>query len=461
MKKYLLMLVSAAMAAALLFACQKPAGDKEDEDEDEVELAALECEVSATENWIFDSKPEFTLTMTNPNNKEITANIGIWVVTDKIKSKYTTQESITVPANATKNYTISPTGDYEPGFYKLTVKVDKEYVAKSSGFGVAPKNLVSAADMQQNFDSYWAGVKAQLPDITDPANVALTKISSKSTSTHTAYFVEMKSVPDGPTGDPVTVRGYYYEPTGSGKYPVLMHFYGYDSKTPGKMYFPYAEGSRVYAEFYLSNRGQMINARTAAQRDDGIEKDFKNDYDDWFAFQFGQKEDGWFYRGAFMDCVQAVNFMATRSTSDMNNLFAEGSSQGGAYSYAAAALSDYPFTAIAPCVAFLGDFPDYFQIVDWPGNTAKENQGDMTDEEMYSFLSYFDTKNLATRIGAAVIACSGLDDGTCPPHTNTAPFNNLPTQDKVMYYYPHMGHTIPSDWPGKYLDFFAKRIKTQ
>ena len=74
-----------------------------------------------------------------------------------------------------------------------------------------------------------------------------------------------------------------------------------------------------------------------------------------------------------MDCVQAVHFMATRSTSDMDNLFAEGSSQGGALSYAAAALSDIPFTAIAPNVAFLGDFPDYFRIVGWPGDVARKN----------------------------------------------------------------------------------------
>ena len=167
-----------------------------------------------------------------------------------------------------------------------------------------------------------------------------------------------------------------------------------------------------------------------------------------------------------MDCVQAVRFMATRPTSDMNNLFGEGSSQGGALSYAAAALSDYPFTAIAPCVAFLGDYPDYFKIVSWPGNTAKtawkkytETHPGLTESDMYAFLSYFDTKNLATRIQCAVIACSGLQDTTCPPHTNTAPFNNLTVTDKVMYYYPLLGHQIPSNWPNLYMAFFKERIK--
>jgi len=271
--------------------------------------------------------------------------------------------------------------------------------------------------------------------------------------------VQIKSLPDGSGGEPVTVRGYYLEPQDGQKHPVLMHYYGYDDLHPsGKLDCPYGSSNPQYSEFYLSTRGQIINNRTSAQRKDGIKEDYANIYGDWFAYNFGNR-DGYYYRGAFMDCVQAVRFMATRPTSDMDNLFAEGSSQGGAFSYAAAALSPYPFTAIAPCVAFLGDFPDYFQIVSWPASVAKSSRGTMTDSEMYAFLSYFDTKNLATRIHASVIACSGLMDGTCPPHTNIAPFNNLPTSDKEYYFYPTMQHSIPSDWPAKYTKFFKDRMK--
>ena len=270
----------------------------------------------------------------------------------------------------------------------------------------------------------------------------------------------MNSVPDGPEGDPVVVRGYYCEPQDGQKHPVIMHFYGYaDQKPTSSAPCPSGDGSS-YAEFYLSTRGQMVNNRTASKRVSDGKGDFVNTYGDWFAFNFGNL-DGYYYRGAFMDCVQAVRFMAEQPTSDMTNLFAEGSSQGGALSYAAAALSDYPFTAIAPCVAFLGDFPDYFKIVSWPANTAKSSKGSMTDEQMYAFLSYFDTKNLATRISSAVIACSGLKDETCPPHTNIAPFNNLktPESDKEYYFYPTMTHEIPSDWPSKYMAFFKARMQ--
>lgn len=449
------MLASAAMVAALAFSC-----DKADQDEEEGDLEPLKCELTATtDNWIFESKPEFTLMIENPNKKAVEANVHIWVATDKKEAVKDKENTIKISGNSIKKVNIKTNEDLEPGFYTITLKVDKQVVKKNAGFGISPFDIPSPPDMQPDFDSYWASVKAQLPDITDPANVEMTEIPSKSTAAQKVYLVEMKSVPDGLTGDPVVVRGYYLEPQDGGKYPILMHFFGYDSTPPGKITCPSGSSSPKYAEFYLSNRGQMINARSADKRSDGIQKDFTNTYGDWFAFQFDQKEDGWYYRGAFMDCVQAVNFMTSRSCWDGKNLFGEGSSQGGAFSYAAAALSDHPFTAIAPCVAFLGDFPDYFKIVSWPGDTAKKNQGSMSDEEMYRFLSYFDTKNLATRIHAAVIACSGLKDGTCPPHTNTAPFNNLPTKDKEMYYYPQMGHEVPSDWTVKYTNFFKERMK--
>jgi cephalosporin-C deacetylase len=330
-------------------------------------------------------------------------------------------------------------------------------IVRSFVFGVSPSKIVSAPDKQPDFDEFWQTAKDELASI--DMNATLTEITAKSTSARKVYLVEMQSVPDGPDGEPVIIRGYYLEPQDGQKHPVLIHFFGYDDQKPtSKLSCPSGGSSADYAEFYLSTRGQILNNRPASLREPDGKGDFVNIYGDWFAYNFGIR-DAYYYRGAFMDCVQAVRFMATRPTSDMSNLFAEGSSQGGAFSYAAAALSDYPFIAIAPCVAFLGDFPDYFDIVSWPGSTARENQGSMTDEEMYAFLSYFDTKNLATRINAAVMACSGLQDGTCPPHTNLAPFNNLPTQDKVMYYYPEMKHEIPSDWSGKYYKFFKERIK--
>ena len=463
MRRLSFFLMAVFFSTAIMVGCEKPAVEPAGEqDPPTVELEDLKLSVPVPENeWIYStSKPTFTIHAENPNPVAVSAEAKVRIATDTGTDVTVFTRQVEVPARGALDIDMTADKDLDPGFYKASCYV-KGRSARIFGFGVKPAELVSAPDNQPDFDQFWEDAKKQLESIELKAN--LIEITAKSSAKCKVYLVEIPSVPDGLEGDPVTVRGYYLEPQDGKPHPVLMHFYGYD--TIGNFVSCPGANNGDYAEFYLSHRGQYINRAPAKLRGDGLAMDFSSSYGDWFAFQFGDK-DGYYYRGAFMDCVQAVRFMATRPTSDMDNLFGEGSSQGGALSYAAAALSDYPFTAIAPCVAFLGDYPDYFQIVSWPGNTAAAAwktytaaHPGLTEADMYTFLSYFDTKNLATRIQCAVIACSGLQDGTCPPHTNTAPFNNLTVSDKVMYYYPELAHQIPRNWPNLYMDFFKKRIK--
>lgn len=455
MKKMQFFLLATLSCLGLLLGCN-PADKNEGEDQNQQDLKAISASVPVTENWIFDKRPSITIHMENPNSVAMDAEVRVNFSTEFKEDVTLVEKTVKVPANGTEDVTVSTKMDLKPGFYKANCFVNKKS-ARRFCFGISPFEIVSAPDKQPDYDQFWETALSQLP-VLDNSNVVLTEIPTKSTSSCKMYMVEFPSVPDGLDGEPVIVRGYYLEPADGQPHPVIMHFQGYDTQPNyPKIFCPAANGGD-YAEFYLSHRGQYINARPASKRDDGIERDFENIYGDWFAFNFGNR-DGYYYRGAFMDTVQAVRFMATRTTSDMKNLFAEGSSQGGALCYAAAALSDIPFVAIAPNVAFLGDFPDYFRIVGWPGDTAKNNQGSMTDKEMYAFLSYFDTKNLATRISCAVYATIGLQDGTCPPHTNIAPFNNLNSTDKEMHFYPEMTHSYPPSWTSTIMKYFKARTK--
>ena len=459
MKKYLIVPVALICMLAVVTSCHdsEPEDNQPDEQTqvDESSLDPIKASVPVTDNWIYDERPSITIHMENPNAVAMTANVKIQFSTDLKQYLEKVEESYEIPAKGSKDVVLTTSATLEPGFYKAFCYVNSKSV-RFFVFGISPTKMVSIPDMQDDFNQFWEDARNQLPEL-DGNSVTITAIPSKSNSSCKVYLVEMQSVPDGLDGEPVIVRGYYLEPQDEKKHPVLMHFYGYDTlNNPSKLSCPSGNGN--YAEFYLSHRGQYINHRTADKRDDGIDRDFVNIYGDWFAYNFGKK-DCYYYRGAFMDCVQAVRFMATRPSSDMNNLFAEGSSQGGALTYAAAALSDYPFTAIAPNVAFLGDFPNYFNIVSWPGDVAKSHQGSMTEAEMYAFLSYFDTKNLATRISCAVYATSGLQDGTCPPRTNTAPYINLKSTDKEMHYYPEMQHSYPPNWTNDIMSYFKARTK--
>jgi len=449
-----LSLLLASFIGLLFLGCSNSKPDIIDEPED---LQRSKGTVPVTHNWVYDKRPDFTIRVENPNSVSATAKVKARITSDMKEAVTTVEKEVKVPANKTIDVSLTTDSDLKPGFYNAFCLVDGK-AARTFNFGISPFEIVSAPDMQADFDEFWKAAQDQLASIA--INEDLFEITK--TSKYTLYMVEMQSVPDGLTGEPVIVRGYYLEPLDGKKHPVLMHFQGYDTlgERPG---ISLPSGSGEYAEFFLSHRGQYLNRSTEAERakvfgkNDG-KGDFENKYNDWFAYNFGNK-DAYYYRGAFMDCVRAVQFMATRSTSDMSNLFAEGSSQGGALSYAAAALSDIPFVAIAPNVAFLGDFPDYFKIVSWPANVAKENQGSMTDDQMYAFLSYFDTKNLATKISCAVWATSGLQDGTCPSHTNVAPFNNLKSTDKTMTFYPEMQHSYPSSWNSDIAKFFKDRTK--
>ena len=454
MKKQFLLL--AAIACALLFgAC----GCEHPRPQDEPQPTIKDTIVEEPANLIWSGKPILNYHVENAEAEEIRVPVRLFIRTDKNKAVVDIRDTITMPKYSKRDFVMMPSENLAPGFYKAQCFINGK-TTRNVNFGVDPFDLVSAPDMQPDFDQFWAAGKAQLAEVN--MNAKLTEITSRSSETRKVYLVEMNSVPDGLSGDPVKIRGYYLEPQDGQKHPVIMHFYGYDTQnTKAKVDCPYG-GTSATAEFYLSHRGQYLNNRPAGTNP-GVAEATENIYGDWFAYNFGDK-DSYYYRGAFLDCVQAVRFMATRETSDMTKIFAEGSSQGGALSYACASLcsDEYPFTAIAPNVAFLGDFPDYFEIVSWPAETAKSQakKKGMTDEQMYAFLSYFDTKNLATKISAAVLASSGLKDGTCPPHTNIAPFNNLltPAENKEYIFEPNMGHDYPAGWTTKWNKFFKDRM---
>ena len=418
-------------------------------------------------NWVYTTaSPTIKIGVQNDNGEAVTANAVVRLYTDAYAPYKTANASQSVAAGTTETLDVS-FSDVAPGFYRVYATVNDEMAHDAFIIGVKPTSIVSAPDKQNDFDAFWQTAKSQLATVEASDTPTLIELNgengtaSKSTAARKVYLVEFKSVPDGLTGEPVTIRGYYCEPTDNTKtYPVIMHYLGYDSAyAPGgtdhKPYCPSGDANPGYAEFYLSTRGQSLNNRAANEREaDGRSEAYTNTYDDWFAFNFGNK-DAYYYRGAYMDCVRAIDFMASRATSDMDNLFAEGQSQGGAFTYAAAALSGRTFKAIAPAIPFMGDFPDYFQVGSWPASVATANQGTMTDSEMYAFLSYFDTKNLATMVNCPVITSIGLQDNVCPPHTNIAPYNNV-TADvkKQIVYNPELKHQVNGQWATTYNSFF-------
>ena len=93
----------------------------------------------------------------------------------------------------------------------------------------------------------------------------------------------------------------------------------------------------------------------------------------------------------------------------------------------------------APTIPFLSDYRDYFRIVDWPRSDIDAYMREHPQaqwEDIYRVLSYFDIKNLAPRIKTPTIMGVGLQDETCPPHTNFAGYNLIGAKDYGIYQLP-------------------------
>lgn len=412
----------------------------------EEDLSQLQADVPVVNDWIWfaPDEPNFRVNVTNPTTRTIDFDIVLRIADDKMTFYHDYPFPETLAAGESKDFEYSPAEAWKPGFYHATVMVDGEAI-RSFIFGYDVTNMVSAPDMQNDFLDYWNTAKAELSQI--EGQYTLTEVEDKSTSKRKVYLLEMKSVPDG-TGEGI-VRAYYAEPTAAGTYPAVLHFCAYDGG--GGLWIPRGDDNPSQIDVVVSTRGQSINNRPP----------YTNNYGDWFSYGLGDK-DTWYYRGAYMDCVRALDFLTTREKVQSQNIFAEGASQGGAFAIACAAFGDGRINAIAPALPFLGDLPYYLQLVVWADNVVKgrQRQLGMSDAEMCTMLSYFDTKNLATLVTCPVIMDFSLQDSSCPPHTTWAAFNNMGSSEKQYLINPTLGHEIGGSWVTELYNFFASHLKS-
>lgn len=402
--------------------------------------------------WAKGSEASVTLEIQNLGAEKLIVPVKAILSRDNGEAYAEIDQTAIAEPGATSEATLE-LGKLEAGMYKLAIIAGGGLV-ESFNIACNPEGIAAAKDAQPDFDSFWNDALQQLAGI-DPS-FKITELPEKSGSKRRLYLVEMQSIPDGLTGEPVTIRAYYAEPVGDGKYPVVITYQGYDSAAygpDGKPVDPYCPSGDQgeWAELILSTRGQSINNR----------EPYTNTYGDWFAFNFGDKE-SYYYRGAYMDCIRAIDFVSSRDKVDSSAIFAQGQSQGGAFTIAAAALDPQKrLKAIAPAVPFMGDFPTYFTVAAWPRSVAvaQAAQKGMSEADMYRFLSYFDTKNLAGAIECPVIQAIGLQDPICPVPTNMAPFNNLKVPNRKLIVNENEAHSVPSGWYGQYMDWFKQAIE--
>ena len=318
-------------------------------------------------------------------------------------------------------------GLIEPGFYQIHIGKDHFNV------GIRPEEIESPQDKQPDFDEFWKSTLDELARV--PINARYEPLPEHSDSVRQCFKIEMNSFGDKTMGGILTI------PVKPGKYPVSVEYMGYGawpyyrdpSENPGRI------------DFLVSVRGQGI---------------FRTPDYDWWCYEGMDSPQDYYYRGAFCDVVRAIDFVCSLEKADTSKIFAWGDSQGGAFTWVSAAL-DHRVRAIAPSVPFLGDYPDYAKIVNWPVGVIYrlgEKQG-LSKEHLLRMLSYFDIKNLTDKVECPVYMAFGMQDPVCPPHTNFAGYNQC-NAPKKYFCVPLCEHSMWREpiWQKERREFFEQFI---
>ncbi len=151
------------------------------------------------------------------------------------------------------------------------------------------------------------------------------------------------------------------------------------------------------------------------------------------------------FRQVFLDTAQLARVVMSLPEVDPDRVGVTGGSQGGGLTVACAALEPRIKRA-APVFPFLCDYRRVWEM-DLATGAYEELRTFFRsfdplherEEEIFTRLGYIDNQYLAPRIRAEVLWPIGLMDTICPPSTQFAAYNRIPSKKRLLIY-PDFGH---------------------
>jgi cephalosporin-C deacetylase len=391
---------------------------------------------------VFEKKETIkpSLLLKNDSKEILKGSILCTIYTDRKEMLEVRKQKFELSPNNEREFKFSYKGD-TPGFYRaeFSIRCDKKnaQLKEFVNFAIRPEAVESKLTRPSDFDLYWKKAKAELENV-DP-RFKMTLIDSLSSTSHKVYLVEMYSL------DNALIRGWYTVPQHGNIFPAILQVQGYSSEQGPNISFD------DFAVLALNIRGH------------GNSCDMVNPGFPGYILNHITNKDKYIYRGAYMDCIRAVDFICSRPEVDKKRIAVMGGSQGGALSFATAAL-DERIKLCAPDIPFLSDFRNYFQVAVWPANEFKEfiaQHPSVTWNQIYAVLDYIDIKNLAPWIHCPLLMCSGLKDQTCPSSINFAAYNKVQSSDKEYRVYSEQGHEVPAEHYKYKMKWIRKHFRMQ
>ncbi|MBQ8525183.1 MAG: alpha/beta fold hydrolase [Clostridia bacterium] len=280
-----------------------------------------------------------------------------------------------------------------------------------------------------DFDEYWDSSLAEMKAVDPQTELVPCPWNFKNVDAYDMYYTGVGGA---------RIHAKYVRPKNAVKAPVIFWFHGYSGKAAGWTQI-LGFVSQGYCVAALDCRGQggcsedvggVTGNTLSGHIIRGLDSDNPRDL---------------LFRSIFLDCAQLVHIVEKFEEADPDRLFAMGGSQGGALTFVCASLcpqikaaaADYPFLSDYKRVwemdmaerAYV-ELKDYFRRFD--------PRHEKEDETFYK-LGYIDIQNLAPRMKAKMLMCTGLMDNVCPPSTQFAAYNKIKSEKKVIFY-PDFGH---------------------
>lgn len=279
-----------------------------------------------------------------------------------------------------------------------------------------------------DFDQYWDQALAEMNAIEPNVDLVLAEFQVDFADCYQMYFTGVKGA---------RIHAKLARPKNiSGKLPALLKFHGYTGSS-GNWFdlLPYVASGFVVAALDVRGQGGLsedVGGHSGTTHWGHIIRGLDGDPNNLL------------FRHIFLDTAQLAQIVAGMPEVDPERIGAIGGSQGGGLALACSGLAAMKRTAI--------EFPfltDYKRV--WEMDLAKDAYQELQtyfrhhdplhqrEDELFTKLGYIDVQHLAPRIEADVLMAVGLMDTVCPPSTQFAAYNKIPSP-KSLAIYPDFGH---------------------
>jgi cephalosporin-C deacetylase-like acetyl esterase len=313
-----------------------------------------------------------------------------------------------------------------PGFLRCWARVNyegKEYTGYATA-GFDPERIMPTTTEPDDFTQFWIDAKNELANI--PIDGRMTLLPDRCTENVNVYHISIQNYPGN-----ARVYGILCVPKSAGQYPAVL-------RVPGAGIRPY------YGDIATAEKGAI----TLQIGIHGIPVIMENYiYND---LRYGalrnynrinlNNRDNYYYKGVYLGCVRAIDFIFTLTQFDGERLAVAGGSQGGALSIITAGLDDR-VKWIVPYYPALSDLTGYVngRAGGWPHLFKNADPEDPLVKAEMNTSKYYDVVNFARYVQAEGYYSWGFNDNVCPPTSMYSAYNVIEAQ-KQLFLAPETGH---------------------